>query len=106
MNKAKRKAVEAAGFTLMDAEDFLELTEEERRLVDLKVALSKVVREQRLKRHMTQSEMAKRLKTSQSRIAKLEAASPGISLDLMFRGLFAVGGKVSDVTQHVGVKNA
>jgi DNA-binding transcriptional regulator YiaG len=100
MNKEKQKALAAAGFDVMDAEDFLDLTEEERGLVDLKVALGKTVREMRVRNHLTQSEVAKRMKTSQSRVAKIEAASPGVSLDQMFRGLFAVGGTVSDLTRH------
>jgi DNA-binding transcriptional regulator YiaG len=100
MNKEKQKALAAAGFDVMDAEDFLDLTEEERRLVDLKVALGKTVREMRVRNHLTQSEVAKRMKTSQSRVAKIEAASPGVSLDQMFRGLFAVGGTVADITCH------
>ena len=41
--------------------------------------------------------MAKKLNSSQSRVAKLEAASADVSLDLMFRGLFALGGSLMDL---------
>ena len=51
----------------------------------------------RERQHMTQTDLAKKLKTSQPRVAKIEAGSSGVSLDLMFRGLFALGGTVKDV---------
>lgn len=37
MNQAKRERLEKAGWIFEDAEDFLELTEEERRLVELRL---------------------------------------------------------------------
>jgi transcriptional regulator with XRE-family HTH domain len=46
---------------------------------------------------MTQQQLATRLKSSQSRVAKIEAGARDVSLDLMFRGLFAVGGGLADV---------
>jgi predicted XRE-type DNA-binding protein len=97
MNKAKRKALEAAGFVFEDAEDFLELTIEERRLVDLRLAVSRAVRARRMQQNLTQEQVAKKLKSSQSRFAKLEAGSADVSLDLMFRALFALGGNVKEL---------
>ena len=43
MNKDKRQALEAAGWVFGDAEDFLELTVEERHLVELRVAVNRAV---------------------------------------------------------------
>lgn len=97
MNKAKRQAVTAAGFRVGDAEDFLELTEEERRLVELRVALSRTVRRLREGQSLTQQQLADRLQSSQSRVAKLEVGASDVSLDLLFRGLFAMGGGLSDL---------
>ncbi len=97
MDKKKRKALEAAGFRLGDAEDFLGLTEEERRLVELRVTVSRTVRRLRKKRRLTQQELAGKLGSSQSRVAKLEAGAPDVSLDLLFRCLFAVGGQLADL---------
>jgi predicted XRE-type DNA-binding protein len=97
MNKAKRKALEAAGFVFEDAEDFLELTVEERRLVDLRLAVSRAVRARRMQQNLTQEQVAKKLKSSQSRVAKMEAGSADVSLDLMFRALFALGGNVKEL---------
>lgn len=97
MENRKRKALEAAGFRLGDAEEFLGLSPEERRLVELRLAVSRAVRRLRQKRRLTQHELAARLGSSQSRVAKLEAGAGDVSLDLLFRSLFAVGGKLRDL---------
>jgi predicted XRE-type DNA-binding protein len=99
MNATKRKKLEAAGFRFGDAEDFLELSPEERELVDLRVKLSRAVRKLRERQNLTQQELAERIKSSQSRVAKLESGAGDVSLDLMFRGFFAVGGKLADVAK-------
>jgi predicted XRE-type DNA-binding protein len=97
MNKRERKALEAAGFRIGDAEDFLELTDEERRLVDLRVAVSRAIRARREQQGLTQQQVAKRLQTSQPRVAMIEAGASTVSLDSMFRGLFILGGGLEDV---------
>ena len=66
--------------------------------MELRLSVSKAVRRLRQRRQLTQEELAAKLKSSQSRVAKLEAGSPDVSLDLLFRGLFAVGGKLGDLT--------
>ncbi len=97
MDRAKRKKLEAAGFRVGDAADFLGLSDEERQLVELRVAVGRAVRRRRAERNLTQHDLAARIRSSQSRVAKLEAGARGVSLDLMFRGLFAVGGSVADL---------
>jgi predicted XRE-type DNA-binding protein len=97
MNEEKRKALEAAGFVFGDAEDFLELTREERLLVEIRVAVSNAIRARRKQSSLTQIQAAKLLKTSQSRFARIEAGSSDVSLDLMFKGLFRLGGGVDDL---------
>ena len=67
MNREKRRALEEAGFIFEDAEDFLELTAEERQLVELRVSMSRAVRERRISQRLTQQEVARRLKSSQSK---------------------------------------
>lgn len=97
MDERKRKALISAGYRVVDVQEFLGLSDEEMRLVELRVALSRAVRSRRLASKMTQQQLATRLKSSQSRVAKIEAGAGDISLDLMFRGLFAVGGGLADV---------
>lgn len=102
MDKAKRKALEAAGFRIGDAAEFLGLNEEERRLVELRVAISRTVRRLREEQHLTQRQLAARIQSSQSRVAKIEAAATDVSLDLQFRGLFALGGSLTDLARPAG----
>ncbi|APW59243.1 XRE family transcriptional regulator [Paludisphaera borealis] len=97
MDPKKQAALEAAGYVFGDAEDFLELTEEESRLVDIRLAVSRAVRNARLARNPTQAQAAKILNTSQPKVSKIESAAAEVSLDLMFRSLFALGGNAADV---------
>jgi hypothetical protein len=94
MDKAKRRRLEADGWHFGDAEDFLGLTEEERGFVELRLRLSRAVRERREALNLTQQQLAEKLNSSQSRVAKLEAGAPGVSLDLLLRGYYAVGGRL------------
>lgn len=102
MDKKKRDALEKAGFRVGDYDDFLGLTEDERRLVELRLAIGRTVRRRRESQHLTQQQLAQKMKSSQSRVAKIEAGGVGVSLDLLFRGLFAVGGKVEDLVTGKG----
>jgi predicted XRE-type DNA-binding protein len=101
MDKKKRAALEAAGFRVGDAEDFLGLTEAERRLVELRVNLSRTVRRLREEQQLTQKQLAAKLKSSQSRVAKIELGAADVSLDLLFRGLFTLGGGLPDLNVRV-----
>ncbi len=95
MDPTKRSNLESAGYRFVDAEEFLGLTPEEARIVDLRVTIGLAVRHLREGQGLTQKQLAARIKTTQPRIARLEAASPDVSLDQMFRGYFAVGGSLS-----------
>ena len=99
MDPKKRAALEKAGYRFVDAEEFLGLTPEEARIVDLRVTVGLAVRRLREAQGLTQKELAARIKTTQPRIARLEAASPDVSLDQMFRGYFAVGGSLSALAE-------
>ena len=97
MDKAEREALEAAGYQIGGFGDFLGLTPEERKLVELRLRVGRMTRQRRQEQHLTQKQVAQRIQSSQSRVAKIEAAASDVSLDLMFSGLFAVGGTVADV---------
>ena len=101
MHKNKRARLEAHGWQVGDATDFLALSPEEAALVETKLALSGSVRDRRMAQGLSQAELAKRLKSSQSRIAKVEAADPTVSADLLLRALFALGATPSDVASAI-----
>jgi predicted XRE-type DNA-binding protein len=97
MTKEQRQALEAAGFVFEDAEEFLELTPEECQLVELRVKMARAIRASRERQRLTQKQVARKMKTSQPRIAKIEAGARDVSLDLMFREFFTLGGTVKDL---------
>ena len=99
MDKRKQRRLENAGWRLGTAVDFLELTDAEAALVELKVRLSEALRARRLAQGISQAVLAKQLRSSQSRVAKMEAADPTVSLDLLLRGLLVMGAKPSDVAK-------
>ena len=91
MKSVKKQRLERAGFRVGDAAEFLELSSEEAAFVELKVALAAYFRELRSKRGWTQKEVARRLHSSQSRVAKMEVADASVSLDLLVRSLLTLG---------------
>jgi predicted XRE-type DNA-binding protein len=101
MKAAKRARLKAAGWAVGDAAEFLGLSEEERAFVETKLALSAGVRERRQRQRLTQAQVARRLGSSQSRVAKLEAADPSVSMDLMVRSLLRLGATRADIARLI-----
>ena len=101
MKNNKRGRLEAHGWRVGSAAEFLALTPEEAAFIEMKLALSKCVRERRTAQNVSQSVLAKRLKSSQSRVAKMEAADATVSIDLLLRALFALGAKPKDVATAI-----
>ena len=91
MKKTKRARLERAGWRVGSTAKFLKLTSEEEAFLDLKVALSESLRKLRQQRRLTQADLAKLLRSSQSRVAKMEASDSTVSLDLLVRCLLALG---------------
>lgn len=91
MNSAKLKKLQAAGWKVGSTKDFLKLTDEEALLVELKLSLTSALKQARTKRRLSQADLAQRMGSSQSRVAKMEAGDPTVSLDLIVRALLAAG---------------
>ena len=87
----RRKRLEKAGFAVGSAADFLGLSAEEAVLLEMRRVLSRALRERREAEGLTQAALARRIGSSQSRVAKMEAGDPSVSLDLLIRALLAVG---------------
>jgi predicted XRE-type DNA-binding protein len=94
MDSAKRKKLEAAGWKLGEAAEFLEMSEAERQVLDARVKLAMAVRQQRERRCLSQKELGIKLGTSQPRIAKIERAASDVSLDQLLRAFAAAGGRI------------
>lgn len=105
MDKTKQKRLEARGWRVGTAETFLGLSPEEATLVEMKVNLSQALRARREAHGLSQLALAKRLQSSQSRIAKMEAADQSVSIDLLVRGLVVLGARPRDIAKALGQKS-
>jgi len=101
VDKRTRKRLESAGWKVDGAHEFLGLTDEEAAIVELKVGLANAVRAQRSRRRLTQEQLGRLLGSSQSRIAKVEAADPSVSIDLMVRALLRMGASRHEVASYI-----
>ncbi len=102
MNKAKKRRLERKGWKVGSAQEFLALTPQETAYIELKLALSESIKERRQRERLTQWDLARRLKSSQSRVAKIEAGDSSVSLDLLVRSLIALGATRKDVARAIG----
>jgi DNA-binding XRE family transcriptional regulator len=101
MDKAKQRYLEAKGWKVGGADEFLQLRSEEKEYIELKLALARKVREHRQKRNLTQVEMARLVGSSQSRVAKIEAGDPSVSFDLLIRSLIALGATQKELARVI-----
>lgn len=101
MKSAKKERLEVNGWKVGTAEELLGLSPEEAAYVELRIRLSDAVRALRRRRSMTQAQVAALLRSSQSRIAKAEAADESVSLDLLIRSLLALGATDHDLAQAI-----
>ncbi len=90
MDEVRQERLRTKGWRIGTVTEFLDLTPEEAALIEIKLALSKSLRERREKR-MTQVELAERMHSSQPRIAKAEGGDRSVSLDLLMRAMLATG---------------
>ena len=101
MKRQKRARLETAGWKVGSAREFLKLTDAEAAVIELKLELAKALREQRARRKVTQAQAGRLLGSSQSRVAKMEAGDPSVSIDLLVRSLFKLGGSRQDLVRHL-----
>ena len=97
MKDSKRKKLEAAGWRVGSASDFLGLSPEEEALVAMKLALAADIKERRRAQGMTQHVLARRIGSSQSRIAKMEVADKSVSMELLVRSLTSLGASTKEI---------
>jgi hypothetical protein len=91
MRENKQKRLAAKGWKLGGASDFLGLTPEEEAYIELRLKLADGLRKRRKSHGVTQVSLAKSLKSSQSRVAKMEAGDPTVTIDLLVKSLLALG---------------
>ena len=101
MNTAKKDQLKRAGWAVSDTAEFLNLNSQEAEFVELKLALAAGVRQFRERRGMTQAALAEQLGSSQSRVAKMEAADGSVTIDLMMRSLLAIGATPGEIGKFI-----
>lgn len=101
MKPTKKRSLERRGWKVGSAEEFLELTPDEAAMVELRIKLADAVKLLRKNKHLTQTELAKMMGSSQSRVAKLEAAADSVSLDLLIRSFLAMGATTADLAKVI-----
>ncbi len=106
MKPEQKRRLEARGWRIGSAEEFLELTPDEAAMVELRLKLADAVKLLRKDKNITQTQLAKLMGSSQSRVAKLEAAVDSVSLDLLIRSFLAMGATTDDLAEVIGSSKA
>jgi transcriptional regulator with XRE-family HTH domain len=70
------------------------------------VKLAAGLRQRRQQQGLSQLELAAKLQSSQSRVAKMEAGDPSVSLDLLVRSLFTLGTSERELSQLIATRRA
>lgn len=106
MDAIKRQRLEAAGWRVGDAADFLGLSPQEVAFIEIKLSLCKRLKQLRLSQNLSQESLAKKIHSSQSRVAKMEAGDPSVSLDLIIRTLLTMGASREDLAIDIADHNS
>jgi len=101
MDDRKRKRLEARGWKVGSAKEVLHLSDEEEAYIELRLKLAEGLKARRVDKGLTQIQLAKAVQSSQSRVAKMEAGDPTVSLDLLVRSLLALGASNTELAKII-----
>ena len=99
MDKAKKARLAKKGWKVGTVAEFLGLTPEESAYIEIKLSLARELKKVRLEKGMSQTDLASKVGSSQSRVAKMEGADPQVSLDLIVRSLLASGRRPREIAR-------
>ena len=106
MRKQKQKRLQAKGWKVGTVKQFLGLADEESTYIELKIKLAAGLRQRRQQKGLSQLDLAAKLQSSQSRVAKMEAGDPSVSLDLLIRSLISLGTTERELSQIIKTRRA
>ena len=106
MRKQKQKRLRARGWKMGTVKDFLGLSYEESAYIELKIKLAAGLRQRRQRKGLSQLDLAAKLQSSQSRVAKMEAGDPSVSLDLLIRSLISLGATERELSLIITTRRA
>jgi predicted XRE-type DNA-binding protein len=101
MKLTKRQRLEAAGWKIGTSDDFLQLSPVEIEIIEIRLSLSKSLKQLRKDKQLSQQELATNISSSQSRVAKMEAGDPSVSIDLLIKSLLALGAARKDIASAI-----
>lgn len=101
MNSDKRNKLKMNGWHFGTAKEFLGLSEQEATIIELKLNLGENLKKLRVQQKLTQVELAKVLRSNQSRIAKMESGDPSVTIDLLVKSLLALGTTKQDIASII-----
>jgi DNA-binding XRE family transcriptional regulator len=104
MRANKRDKLTSKGWKVGSAAEFLGLSPEEEALIELRLRLAQGLRARRTRQRMTQAQLAAAIRSSQSRVAKMEAGDPTVSLDLLVRSLLTLGASSADLGKIIAAR--
>jgi ribosome-binding protein aMBF1 (putative translation factor) len=106
MRKQKKKRLESKNWKIGTVKEFLGLSNEESAYIELKIKLAAGLRWRRQQKGLSQLDLAAKLQSSQSRVAKMEAGDPSVSLDLLIRSLITLGATERELSQIITTPRA
>jgi predicted transcriptional regulator len=101
MRTAKRTRLQSGGWRLGGARELLNLSDQEALFIEVKLALSRELKERRMRQQLSQAALAAQVQSSQSRVAKMEAGDPSVSIDLLVRSLLALGASREELAKSI-----
>ena len=104
MRKAKQDRLEKKGWKVGSVDEFLGLSPEESAYIELKLRLSDNLRKRRTRKKLSQKQLAALIKSSQSRVAKMEGGDPTVSIDLLVKTLLALGTSDRDLANVIAAR--
>lgn len=104
MDQSTREQLAKKGWQVGTVSDFLDLSPDEMTLIEIKLALSRALKERR-QQQMTQAELAEKMHSSQPRIAKAENGDASVSIELLLRAILATGASPQEIGRVIGAIN-
>ena len=99
MKMAEQRRLRTKGWRVGSAQEFLGLSDADSAFIEFKLRLARSLRAKRLKWRIRQTELAKLIRSSQSRVAKMEGGDASVSLDLLVRSHLALGTTTRELGQ-------
>ena len=99
MGTAKKERLAEAGFKETTVQEFLDLSDADMEIINLKIKLGRLLKKLRKQNKITQAQLAKLTKTNQARIARIENADKSVSFEAILMSLYSLGAKKKDIAK-------